>query len=246
MNSSPVDPRDLRVSDDERSHVLSLLEKATGRGLIDLGEYTERSGLVIAARTRRDLNAVLLDLPGLEIAGRSVDAAQHAAQPTNRPTPGFSGAPAPPARGHYGGGQYGGVAYGGGQYGGGAGNAGSSDVLELTGWGSRTFRGYWTAPALIVIAGTGASTRLDFTEAQLMSPTVTVEFRSNYGGATEIVVPQGSAVRVEGLQMRGGHINNKVPPTPAGQKMTLLLTGVKKGGSLTVRHPRAGMFSHWF
>ena len=85
MNSSPVDPRDLRVSDDERSHVLALLEKATGRGLIDLGEYTERSGLVIAARTRRDLNAVLLDLPGLEIAGRTVDAAQHAAQPPTRP-----------------------------------------------------------------------------------------------------------------------------------------------------------------
>ncbi|MET0966464.1 MAG: DUF1707 domain-containing protein, partial [Nakamurella sp.] len=187
MNSSPVDPRDLRVSDDERSHVLALLEKATGRGLIDLGEYTERSGLVIAARTRRDLNAVLLDLPGLEIAGRSVDAAQHAAQPPTRPTPGFSGAPAPPTRAHYGGGN-GSSSYG---------NYGSGDVLELTGWGSRTFRGYWTAPPLIVIGGTGASTRLDFTEAQLVSPTVTVEFRSNYGGATEIVVPQGRAVRVE-------------------------------------------------
>jgi len=239
MNSSPVDPRDLRVSDDERSHVLALLEKATGRGLIDLGEYTERSGLVIAARTRRDLNAVLLDLPGLEIAGRSVDAAQHAAQPSTRPTPGFSGAPAPPTRGHYSSGNYGGGNYG-------VSNYGSGDVLELTGWGSRTFRGYWTAPPLIVIGGTGASTRLDFTEAQLMSPTVTVEFRSNYGGATEIVVPQGSAVRVEGLQMRGGHINNKVPPAPAVKGMTLLLTGVKKGGSVTVRHPRTGMFAHWF
>ena len=53
MPGSPIDPRDLRVSDDERSHVLTLLEKATGRGLIDLGEYTERSAKVIAARTRR-------------------------------------------------------------------------------------------------------------------------------------------------------------------------------------------------
>ena len=65
------------MSDDERSHVLALLEKATGRGLIDLGEYTERSAKVIAARTRGDLNAVLLDLPGLQIAGRSVYDAQH-------------------------------------------------------------------------------------------------------------------------------------------------------------------------
>ena len=187
MPGSPIDPRDLRVSDDERSHVLSLLEKATGRGLIDIGEYTERSGRVITARTRRDLNAVLLDLPGLQIAGRSVDSAEQDVRPQYQSTPGFSGAvPTAPA--------------------------GEGGVLELTGWGSRTFKGYWTAPPLIVIGGTGASTRLDFTAAQLMSPTVTVEFRSNYGGSTELIVPRGSAVRLDGLQMRGGHINNKVAP----------------------------------
>ena len=92
MSGSPIDPRDLRVSDDERSHVLALLEKATGRGLIDIGEYTERSAKVISARTRGDLNAVLMDLPGLEIAGRSVDAAQRATATGAEPGPGFSGA----------------------------------------------------------------------------------------------------------------------------------------------------------
>ena len=93
MPGSPIDPRDLRVSDDERAHVLALLEKATGRGLIDLGEYTERSAKVISARTRGDLNAVLLDLPGLEIGGRSVDgaAARDRAAGSGR-RPGFSGA----------------------------------------------------------------------------------------------------------------------------------------------------------
>lgn len=221
MPGSPIDPRDLRVSDDERSHVLTLLEKATGRGLIDLGEYTERSARVISARTRGDLNAVLLDLPGLEIAGRTVDDAHHAAQPQNRPTPGFSGA-VPPAHGERGG------------------------VLELTGWGSRTFKGYWTAPSLIVIGGTGASTRLDFTAAQLISPIVTVEFRGNYGGSAEFVVPSGSAVQVDGLQMRGGNINNKVAPVRSTNGMTLVLTGMKKGGSVTIRHPRSGVFAHWF
>ena len=205
------------MSDDERSHVLALLEKATGQGLIDLNEYTERSAKVISARTRGDLNAVLLDLPGLQIAGRSVYDAHYAAAPT-RPVPGFSGAVAADRPG---------------------------GVLELTGWGSRTFKGYWTAPPLIVIGGTGASTRLDFTAAQLISPTVTVEFRSNYGGAAEFVVPKGSVVRVEGLQMRGGHMSNKVPPPRGAGSMTLILTGIKKSGSVTVRHPRQGMFSHW-
>ena len=221
MPGSPIDPRDIRVSDDERSHVLGLLEKATGRGLIDLGEYTERSAKVISARTRGDLNAVLMDLPGLEIAGRSIDAAQRDIRQPNLPTPGFSGAvPAPPSRG--------------------------DAVLELTGWGSRTFRGYWTVPPLIVIGGTGASTRLDFTAAQLVSPTVTVEFRSNYGGSAEFVVPKSSSVRVDGLQLRGGHLNNKVAPSAVTNGMTLVLTGLKKGGSVTVRHPRQGVFSQWF
>ena len=219
MPGSPIDPRDLRVSDDERSHVLSLLEKATGRGLIDIGEYTERSGRVITARTRRDLNAVLLDLPGLQIAGRSVDSAEHAARPQYQSTPGYSGAVPPPP-------------------------AGEGGVLELTGWGSRTFKGYWTAPPLIVIGGTGASTRLDFTAAQLVSPTVTVEFRSNYGGSTELIVPKGSAVRLDGLQMRGGHINNQVAPVGRTNGMTLMLTGMKKGGYVTIRHPKQGLFSH--
>jgi hypothetical protein len=220
MPGSPIDPRDLRVSDDERSHVLALLEKATGRGLIDLGEYTERSAKVVVARTRGDLNAVLLDLPGLEIAGRSIGDAQHATQPQQRPTPGYSGAVP-------------------------AGRTGDGGVLELTGWGSRTFKGYWTVPPLIVIGGTGASTKLNFTAAQLISPTVTVEFRGNYGGAAEFVVPNGSAVRLDGLQMRGGHINNKVAPVRTTNAMTLVLTGVKKSGSVTIRHPRQGVFANW-
>ncbi len=216
MPGSPIDPRDLRVSDDERSHVLALLEKATGRGLIDIEEYTERSGRVIAARTRRDLNAVLIDLPGLQIAGRSVDAASAVTRPVPTAGPGFSGAVRPP----------------------------SGPVLELLGWGSRTFKGYWTVPPLVVIGGTGASTRLDFTQAQLTSPTVTIEFRSNYGGAAELIVPVGSSVRLDGLQMRGGHVHNKVDPRSGGRGMTLVLTGVKKSGSILVRHPK-GKLRHW-
>lgn len=212
MAASPIDPRDLRVSDDERAHVLALLEKATGRGLIDIDEYTERSGKVIAARTRRDLNAVLIDLPGLQIAGRSVDSAVAATRPVPVAGPGYSGA-VPNASG----------------------------ALELLGWGARTFKGFWNVPPLIVIGGTGASTKLDFTQAQLASNTVTVEFRSNYGGAAEFVVPVGTTVRVDALQMRGGHVHNKVDPRSAGRGMTLVLTGVKKSGSIIIKHPKQGV-----
>jgi hypothetical protein len=214
-----VDPKDLRVSDDERAHVLALLEKATGRGLIDLAEYAERSARAVHARTRGDLNTLLMDLPGLEIAGQSVAGAKAATRGSSGPTPGYSGAvregPRPAA-------------------------------LELTGWGSRTYRGYWTVPPLIVIGGTGASTRLDFTSAQLESRTVTIEFHSNYGGSADFIVPRGTSVRTDGLQMRGGTIHNKVAPGTADGTMDLVLTGVKKSGSITVRNPRQSRFPHWF
>jgi hypothetical protein len=214
-----VDPKDLRVSDDERAHVLALLEKATGRGLIDISEYAERSAKAVHARTRGDLNTLLMDLPGLQIAGQSVGQAQAATRRSAAPTPGFSGAVEQGPRPH---------------------------VLELTGWGSRSYRGFWTVPPLIVIGGTGASTRLDFTSAQLESRSVMIEFHNNYGGSADFIVPKGTAVRTEGLQLRGGTIHNKVAPATADGTMTLELTGVKKAGSITVRNPRHGRFAHWF
>lgn len=59
------DPKNFRVSDAEREHVLGVLQKATGQGLISLEEFTERADTVVAAKTRAELNQVLLDLPGL-------------------------------------------------------------------------------------------------------------------------------------------------------------------------------------
>lgn len=60
-----VSQRDLRVSDAEREHVVGLLQKAIGRGLLDLDEFTSRTDTAFAARTRGELNAVLVDLPGM-------------------------------------------------------------------------------------------------------------------------------------------------------------------------------------
>ncbi|WP_442916610.1 DUF1707 domain-containing protein [Lentzea sp. NBC_00516] len=60
-----TDPRELRVSDAEREHVVTLLNKAVGRGMITLDEFTVRTDTALAAKTRADLNVVLLDLPGM-------------------------------------------------------------------------------------------------------------------------------------------------------------------------------------
>lgn len=60
-----VTSRDLRVSDGEREHVVGLLQKAIGRGLLTLEEFSERTDVALAAKTRGELNVVLIDLPGM-------------------------------------------------------------------------------------------------------------------------------------------------------------------------------------
>jgi hypothetical protein len=57
-----VDPADLRVSDAEREHVLRLLQEAMARGMLDSAEFDDRSGRVVHARVRRDLNVLVADL----------------------------------------------------------------------------------------------------------------------------------------------------------------------------------------
>ncbi|WP_460394265.1 DUF1707 SHOCT-like domain-containing protein [Actinophytocola sediminis] len=65
MTDTPFDPRELRVSDAERMHVVGVLQKAIGHGMLDLDEFTARTDRALAARTRGELNELLVDLPGL-------------------------------------------------------------------------------------------------------------------------------------------------------------------------------------
>lgn len=65
MPTRAVNPRELRVSDTEREHVVAVLEKAIGRGTLGLDEFTSRTDDALAAQTRAELNIVLADLPGL-------------------------------------------------------------------------------------------------------------------------------------------------------------------------------------
>jgi hypothetical protein len=226
---------------------MSLLEKATGRGLITLGEFSERSAVVITAKTRGELNAVLLDLPGLSIAGRTVEEAreQTAASSPSRIGFGDEVPGVPGYRGYAGNTGYPGYA----PTGYAAGPPGTQGIpwsrpptgvhtLELTGWGSRVYRGYWVVPQRIVIGGAGASTKLDFTSAQLTTPTVRIEFVGNGFGSVELIVAPGTAIRLDGLQLRGGTVDNRVPPPSGPVNLVLELVGVKRAGSLIIRYPK--------
>jgi hypothetical protein len=71
-STSPVNPRELRVSDAERQHVVDLLNRAVGQGMLSLDDFTERTDAALRAQTRGELNGVLIDLPGLTVVGSAV------------------------------------------------------------------------------------------------------------------------------------------------------------------------------
>ena len=54
---------DIRASDADRTAVTQILEHAVGQGMLTLDEYTERVDVVLVARTRRELDTVIADLP---------------------------------------------------------------------------------------------------------------------------------------------------------------------------------------
>jgi Domain of unknown function (DUF1707) len=54
----------LRISDADRNGTMRRLHNAVALGLIDIGEFEQRSSLVSHARTRTDLDGLVGDLPG--------------------------------------------------------------------------------------------------------------------------------------------------------------------------------------
>ena len=59
-------PADLRVSDAERQAVADQLSKAFGDGRLDQAEFDERLSQAMNAKTYRDLDGLLTDLPSAQ------------------------------------------------------------------------------------------------------------------------------------------------------------------------------------
>nr|WP_019812511.1 DUF1707 domain-containing protein [Saccharomonospora saliphila] len=201
-----LDQRDLRVSDAEREHVVELLQQAIGRGMLTLDEFTERTDTALGSRTRGELNAVLIDLPGLTHTGAA---------------PGPAGMPPGTSR-----------------------PEGSADRVELRGHGSSLVRkGRWSVPSELLVRNKYGETRLDFTEAEFTSRVVHIRLDTKWC-AVKFLVPQGAEVDINGLdELKWAHIDDKTRGAASGDSPRLVLTGRLHGGSLTLRHPRRGLFS---
>ncbi|MFB9906635.1 DUF1707 SHOCT-like domain-containing protein [Allokutzneria oryzae] len=187
--------RDLRVSDAEREHVLDLLQRAVGQGRLSLSEFSERSTRASASVVRAELNAVLMDIPGMVLD-----------------------------------------------------TAAAKGSLELRHTGSTVQRsGRWVVPRTLVLRGNLGTSKLDFTEAVITEPVVTVRLDST-AGSTTLVLPAGATVNLDELVPVMSTVTDKIGPGEHRGTPHFVLTGTVRMGSVTVLPPpkrRRGLRS-WF
>ncbi|MFC4123759.1 DUF1707 SHOCT-like domain-containing protein [Nocardia rhizosphaerae] len=194
----PVGDRDLRVSDAEREHVGQLLQRAVGLGMLSLGEFTERMDTALAAKTRGELNAVLVDLPGMRVAG----APQPAAMPRPRPVP----------------------------------PGGSVPGLIRSRLSGVHRRGPWQVPPVLHLNNLMSGVTLDFTEAVMQTQVVEIKV-DDYCTSITLVVPAAATVDLNGVDLIGSSISNKVRTGPPIGPLHLVVHGRVRFGSITAKYP---------
>lgn len=177
---------DLGASDAERDHVIDLLQRAVGQGMLDLDEFSERTDAVLAARTRSEVNAVLFDLPDL--------------------------VPDEPAS--------------------------AVDVLVLRSMLSEVTRsGRWRVPARLLVTSRLGVTRLDFTDAVLADPHVTIELAIT-GGIVELRVPRRATAWTANVRVTGGRVTDRRrPPADRAGEPKFELRGRVLAGEVRIVRP---------
>ena len=206
-----MEARDLRVSDAEREHVGQLLQRAVGQGMLSLGEFTERMDTALASKTRGELNSVLVDLPGMQLAEEQ------------RPTPKAFAAPTPQqsphrvVQEHWG--------HGG----------GTPDTLRGS-MSTITRKGPWNVPPSLRVSTRMSSVTLDFTQAVMSTQVVEIHV-DDYCSSVSLIVPTEATVDVNGVETVAGSVTNKVRTGPPYGPLHLVVSGKVRLGSVTAKHP---------
>ncbi|NNH74424.1 DUF1707 domain-containing protein [Nocardia uniformis] len=205
--------RDLRISDAEREHVGRLLQRAVGLGMLSLGEFTERMDTVLASKTRGELNAVLIDLPGIRLVGQPAPQQQRFVKPPHAPVPHPAAAPRTNATG---------------------------DVIRSR-LSNTTRKGPWHVAPTMLLDNIFGGVTLDFTQAIMSTQVVEIRMNDNFSSLT-LIVPAEATVDLNGLDLIGSSVNNKVRTGPPIGPLHLVVHGRIRFGSVTAKHPFA---AHW-
>ncbi|AYJ47939.1 DUF1707 SHOCT-like domain-containing protein [Rhodococcus sp. P1Y] len=203
-----MEARDLRVSDAEKEHVGQLLQRAVGQGMLSLGEFTERMDTALAAKTRGELNSVLADLPGMQVAEQPSAPDRY---PPMRPdrTTAQSHAPHWPAS--------------------------QSDVVKGT-MSTVTRKGPWHVPPRMSLQSKMSTITLDFTQAVMSTQVVEIAI-DDYCSSVTLVVPPEATVDLNGVETVGASASNKVRTGPPIGRLHVVVRGRVRFGSITAKHP---------
>jgi hypothetical protein len=105
----------------------------------------------------------------------------------------------------------------------------SSFVLGILGGGDRT--GRWRVPARMTVVNVMGGADLDLREAVLDAPEVEITVWSLMGGS-DVVVPEGVHVELEGFALLGGNrLRLEGPPPPAGAPVVRVRAWSLMGGT---------------
>ncbi|GAB2635872.1 DUF1707 domain-containing protein [Prescottella soli] len=215
-----MEARDLRVSDAEREHVGKLLQRAVGQGMLSLGEFTERMDTALAAKTRGELNAVLVDLPGMQIDPTYTNGVHPPAVPASpapavgSPAVGAPGAAAPVTGGH----------------------PGQHPLVIRGRMSTITRKGRWNVPPALHLDTRMGSSTLDFTEAVMQTQVVHLTIDDSCGSVSLVLPPEATA-DLNDVDTVAGSVSNKVRTGPPYGPMHLVVRGRVRFGSITARYP---------
>ncbi len=99
-------------------------------------------------------------------------------------------------------------------------------------------RGAWIAPRRVLVTQAMGSSILDYSEAVISDRELEVVLNTGVGDMT-IVVPSGSSVDVDGLQVSLGSLKNRVPGVAAPGGVRFRVSGEHRVGSVKIVHPKA-------
>ncbi|MGW4354027.1 DUF1707 SHOCT-like domain-containing protein [Nocardia sp. NPDC004582] len=199
--------RELRVSDVEREHVGRLLQRAVGLGMLSLGEFTERMDTALAAKTRGELNAVLIDLPGVRLVGQPAPAAPRYVAPPPRFVSGPPRLPQPMP----------------------------GNVIRAR-MSSVHRRGVWHVPPSLMLNSLMGSVHLDFTQAVMSTQVVEIHVNDTCS-SLELILPAEATVDLNAIDLIGSSANTKVRSGPPMGPLHIIVHGSLRFSSVTAKHP---------
>ncbi|WP_051944311.1 DUF1707 SHOCT-like domain-containing protein [Streptacidiphilus rugosus] len=119
----------------------------------------------------------------------------------------------------------------------------AKDLVQFRSRGStKRFEGVWVVPRRMELTLHGGAVVLDFTRAITASGPVTELAVELHGSSIRIIAPPGYLIDADDMDLRGSAVADRRragAPNPAAVTHRIVLTGVAKGSSVSVRDPRA-------